>query len=185
MSQTNETLEALPAEIGRRFPAATIRELKPDLTRAEFEAGDLVPLLSWLKGSTPWVQLTHLSAVDWIEDDAFELIYLVTAPDLRHTLMVSTRIDREAATADSVHDLWLQAETYEQEINEMFGISFPASPRQGVEFILEGWEDMPPMRRDFDTLEYTRKTHPERPGREHTDSRKYVGRTFGEKGYLS
>lgn len=177
--------EAVLGEIARRFPDAAIKPIKTDLVRIEIRQDELLPLLGWLKSDTPFVSLTHLTAVDWIEDGQFELMYLLTAPTLRRTLMISIRIDRETATADSVHGLWLQAETYEQEINEMFGIAFPGSPRQGVPFILEGWRDMPPMRRDFDTVEYTRKTHPERPGREHTDSRTYVGRKFGEKGYLS
>ncbi len=180
-----QDLETVLAEIKRQFHEVETRSIKADLVRVELKQDELLPLLGWLKGSTPFVQLTHITVVDWLEEGQFELIYLVTAPQLCRTLMISVRIDREKAQAESVYSLWLQAETYEQEINEMFGINFPGSPRQGVPFILEGWQDMPPMRRDFDTVAYTRKTHPERPGREHTDSRTYVGRKFGEKGYLS
>ena len=163
------------------FPAHAQRK---DLVRVEVPQKEIIPVLSYLRTETPFVQLTHLTVVDWLEEGQFELIYLVTAPSLLTTLMVCIRIGRENAEAESVFNLWLQAETYEQEINEMFGISFPGSPRQGVPFILEGWEDIPPMRREFDTLEYCARVHPERPGREHEDSRIYVGRKFGEKGYL-
>ncbi|MEN8007502.1 MAG: NADH-quinone oxidoreductase subunit C [Candidatus Krumholzibacteriota bacterium] len=173
------------ARLQARFGTLESHRQKQDLLRIEVDRDRLLPVLSWLKGDTPFVQLTHLTAVDWIEEDRFELIYLVTAPTLNLTLMIATYIDRQTATAESVFNLWLQAETYEQEINEMFGIDFPGSPRQGVPFILEGWDDMPPMRRDFDTVEYCERTHPERPGREHTDPRTYVGKKFGEKGYLS
>lgn len=168
-----------------RFGAMESHRQRQDLLRIEVGQDQLLPVLSWLKSDTPYVQLTHLTAVDWIEEDKFELIYLVTAPTLFMTLMISISIDRATATAESVFNLWLQAETYEQEINEMFGIDFPGSPRQGVPFILEGWDDMPPMRRDFDTVAYCERTHPERPGRDHTDPRTYVGKKFGEKGYLT
>jgi NADH-quinone oxidoreductase subunit C len=111
-------------------------------------------------------------------------MYLVTAPKLLTSLMICFRFPREGAEVESVFNLWLQAETYEQEINEMFGIHFPGSPRQGIPFILEGWNDIPPMRREFDTLAYCQRVHPDRPGRSGEDSRAYIGRAFGEKGYL-
>ena len=161
-----------------------VQEQRRNLVRVDVPQKDIIPVLSYLRTETPFVQLNHMTAVDWLEEGQFELIYLVTAPSLLTSLLVCIRVDREKATAESVFNLWLQAETYEQEINEMFGIDFPGSPRQGVPFILEGWQDMPPMRRDFDTLEYCNRTHPVRPGREHEDSRIYVGRKFGEKGYL-
>ncbi len=171
-------------EIRERFGAEWQNEQRPDLLQIGVQAKTIVPLLTWLKAHTPFVQLTHLSAVDWIEDGEFQLTYLLTDPKAHVSLMVCTRIDREQAEAESIHALWPQAVTYEQEINEMFGIHFPGSPRQGVPFILEGWNDIPPMRRDFDTVAYMNSHHPSRPGREHTDPRAYIGKVFGERGYL-
>ena len=170
-------------EISGRFTILSSETLRDDLSAIEIDPGSVLPLLSWLKHHTPLVQLTHFTAVDWMEDGYFELDYLLTDPVGHTSLIVGTRIDRNDAVMESIHSLWPQAVTYEQEINEMFGISFPGSPREGVPFILEDWKDLPPMRRDFDTLEYTRKHHPFRPGREHIDPRAYVGRVFGERGY--
>lgn len=184
LEESGEPGMEIVRRIHDRFSDFPVHEQRPDLIRLNVPQTDIIPLLSWLRTETPFVQLTHLTAIDWLEDNQFELMYLVTAPSLCVSLMVCIRVDREASEAESVFNLWLQAETYEQEINEMFGIHFPGSPRQGVPFILEGWQDMPPMRRDFDTVEYCKRTHPERPGREHQDTRVYVGRTFGEKGYL-
>lgn len=157
---------------------------RADLLLVGVEQRHIVPLLTWLKEHTQYIQLTHLSAVDWIEDGEFQLSYLLTDPVGRCSLMVATRLPREGVTADSVHALWPHAVTYEQEINEMFGIHFPGSPRQGKPFILEGWDDIPPMRREFDTVEYVERHHPSREGREHTDPRTYIGKVVGEKGYL-
>lgn len=175
--------DPLLAQLAERFDAeGTVQ--RPDLVVARVAAAKVVPALGWLKHETPYVQLTLLSAVDWIEDGEFQLSYLVTAPSERRTLLLTTRIDREAATAESVHTLWPQAVTYEQELNEMYGIHFPGSPRQGVDFVLEGWTELPPMRRDFDTLEYCERVHPARDGRETVASRPYIGKAAGEKGYL-
>jgi NADH-quinone oxidoreductase subunit C len=175
-----QVVESLTARFGD-FP---VHEQRRDLLRFRFPQKDILPVLSFLKDHTPFKQLTHLTVVDWLEENQFELIYLLTAAELHTSIMVCIRLDRDSAQAESVFPLWLQAETYEQEINEMFGIDFPGSPRQGIPFILEGWDDMPPMRRDFDTVKYCERVHPERPGREHEDSRIYVGRKVGEKGYL-
>ncbi len=172
------------SELQSRFGDCEVHHQRVDLIRVRIEQRKLLPVLSWLRGDTPFVQLTHITAIDWLEEGEFELVYLVTAPTLLTSLMICIRVNREQATAESVFNLWLHAETYEQEINEMFGIDFPGSPRQGVPFILEAWQDMPPMRRDFDTVEYCERTHPERPGREHNDSRVYIGKKFGEKGFL-
>jgi len=171
-------------QIRQRFGAEWQHVQRPDLLQIGVDAKKVVPLLTWLKEHTPFVQLTHLSAVDWIEEGQFQLTYLLTDPTAHVSLMVCARIDRDAAEAESVSALWPQAVTYEQEINEMFGIRFPGSPRQGVPFILEGWDDIPPMRRDFDTVAYMNTRHPPRPGRKHTDPRAYVGQVFGERGFL-
>ncbi len=177
-------METILTELQQRFGCTRGWRQRDDLFGADLPAAQVLPALCWLKTNTPLVQLTHLTAVDWIEDGEFQLVYLLTDPVGRRALMVNTRIDRECPTAESVHHLWPQAVTYEQEINEMFGIEFPGSPRQGVPFILEGWQEIPPMRRDFDTLAYVERHHPMRPGREHTDPRTYVGKVFGERGYL-
>lgn len=66
---------------------------------------------------------------------------------------------------DSIHHLWAQAATYQRELKEMYGVHFPGSPRVDEEFALEGWKDVPPMRRDFDTLAYSEQTFFPRPGR--------------------
>jgi NADH-quinone oxidoreductase subunit C len=89
-------------------------------------------------------------------------------------LCVTVEIPRDAASMDTIHHLWPAAVTYEQELAEMFGIDFPGSPRVGESFILESWENMPPMRRDFDTREYSEKTYYERPGRETHDPAEHM-----------
>ncbi len=75
---------------------------------------------------------------------------------------------------ESIHHLWAQAATYQRELKEMYGVHFPGSPRIDDEFALEGWKDIPPMRRDFDTLAYSERTFFPRPGRESHDPVEYM-----------
>ncbi len=172
-------------DLAAKYELLENRTQRPGLHCVKLKPTDVLAALTWMKERTGFVQLTHLSVVDWIEDGEFQLTYLMTDPHALESVMVNTRIDREKAEADTVSHLWVQAVTYEQEINEMFGIFFPNSPRMGKDFILEGWKAMPPMRRDFDTVAYVDENHPHRPGRNHTPPRDFVGKRAGERGYLN
>ena len=94
--------------------------------------------------------------------------------NLEQNFAVRVLIKRDNAEMISIHKLWKHAWQYQRELKEMFGINFPDSPRVDESFVLEGWEEMPPMRRDFDTLEYSTKTFYQRPGRSTNDPKKYM-----------
>lgn len=130
-----------------------------------------------------FTHLVLLTAVDYIEEGKFLLTYLLHNYELHHDIGVQVPIGREAdATAgaasaarmESIHDLWAQAGTYQRELKEMFGIDFPGSPRIDEPFILEGWEEVPPMRREFDTKRYSETTYFPRPGRSTNDPADYM-----------
>jgi NADH-quinone oxidoreductase subunit C len=83
-------------------------------------------------------------------------------------------ISRENAEMVSCHNLWKHVETYQRELREMYGINFPGSPGVNDNFILEGWDQIPPMRRDFDTMKYSEETFVFRDGRATNDPAKYM-----------
>ncbi|MHA1128844.1 MAG: NADH-quinone oxidoreductase subunit C, partial [Alphaproteobacteria bacterium] len=87
---------------------------------------------------------------------------------------VRVLLDRDGTVMDSIHDIWPTAETYQRELREMFGIDFPGSPRVNDNFALEGWVEIPPYRRDFDTLEYSMRNFGHREGRETRDPRAHM-----------
>ncbi len=172
-------------QLESRFGLLSHREQRPDLAEVCVDAAKIVGVLDWLKRHGGYKHLTHFSVVDWIEDGEFQLVYILSDPYRHHGLMVSARIDRATAEADSIHTLWPEAVTYEQEINEMYGIGFPGSPRQGVPFLLEGWDDMPPMRRDFDTVKYCEENLAFRPGRHSVDPKDVRARFQAEQKRLA
>ena len=89
-------------------------------------------------------------------------------------LGVRVELDRNNPTMTTMHHLWAQMATYQRELKEMFGIDFPDSPRLDEPFILEGWDNIPPMRRDFDTKKYSEETYFPRPGRKTHDPAEYM-----------
>jgi len=126
----------------------------------------LIPsVLSYVKDQLSFTHMSHMSCVDWLEDEHFELIYILWSPDFKIQLLVKTLINRENPSIENVDMIWGQLNTYQREIREMFGIEFTGMIGK-EEFILEDWDDMPPMRRDFDTAEFIKEAYFSRPGRE-------------------
>lgn len=124
--------------------------------------------------------LQLISAVDRIEEDVFQLTWILESSNDRSILMVSADYPREDCSVPSLGEVWPAAVAFERELREMFGIVFPGNSRQEEDFLLEGWREIPPMRRDFDTLEYSIRTFGQRRERNHTDPREYIAEMTGE-----
>ncbi len=138
-------------------------------------------ILLYLKNQHGFIHLDHMSCVDWIEDEVFELVYIVWNPNTKKTVLLHTKIDRNKPEMENIDTIWDQANTYEREFREMYGIEFPGLVAER-EFILEGWTEMPPMRRDFDTKKYAEETYATRPGRENAeDVREKIIKRTGEE----
>ncbi|GAB1394706.1 hypothetical protein MASR1M60_28700 [Rhodocyclaceae bacterium] len=147
------------------YPLGELTEQRKDLSFVTVPAGHLRDTLLHLRDREGFTHLVLLTAVDWLEEGQFQLTYLLNNRAKACDIGLRVMIDRNAATMESIHDLWPTAATYQRELREMFGIDFPGSPRIEEEFILEGWNDIPPYRRDFDTLKYAQEAYAERPGR--------------------
>jgi len=110
--------------------------------------------------------LALVSCVDWIEENEFELVYIL-APYMQSNeeytgrekvhLIVKIRIPREKPQFETITNLFQNAEPYEREIHELFGVVFEGHKRLTPLF-LDRWKQMPPFRKDFNTREYVKKT---------------------------
>jgi len=123
----------------------------------------VLSVLSFLKNHG-YSHLGLISCVDWIEEKTFELVYILSAylpeddgfTDKEKTnILLKTKISRERAEFLSVIPVFKNAEPYEREIHELYGIRFEGHPRLTPLF-LEREYKKPPFRKDFDTREYVR-----------------------------
>jgi len=112
-----------------------------------------------------YITLDSINCRDDLEDGFFTITYCLQTKDRDHIVMVQTQIERETASLPTMHTTWPQAEIIEREMHEMFGVDFPGHPTL-IDFALEYWDDIPPMRRDFDTLEYVNNMNPFREQRD-------------------
>ena len=155
----------LYARLKERFSLGELTEQRDDLAFITVEREHLRAVLQHLRDTLGFAHLVLLTAVDWIEDELFQLTYLVHNRDDARDVGLRVMLDRSQPTMESIHDLWPTAATYQRELREMFGIAFPGSPRVDEDFILEGWIDIPPYRRDFDTKKFAEENFEHREGR--------------------
>ncbi len=100
--------------------------------------------------------LTLISCVDWIEGKEFELIYILSAYMRKENITLKTRIPREKPEFKTIIPIFKNAEPYERELHELFGIKFEGHPRL-TRLFLEREYKIPPFRKDFDTREYVKE----------------------------
>jgi NADH-quinone oxidoreductase subunit C len=160
---------SVKAELISKIKAAfeNVTEKEHDGNRLDFyvDKNTILQILTHLKVSEGFIHLSHISCVDWIEEGEFEIIYILWSPKDKMKVFVRTRVERENPVMPNIDMVWRQANTYEREMREMYGIEFDGLVGER-EFVLEDWEGMPPMRRDFDTEAYADETFWKRPGRE-------------------
>jgi NADH:ubiquinone oxidoreductase subunit C len=89
------------------------------------------------------------TAVDYIEDDYFEVVYLLRSLRHNHELALKVRTaSRDDPVVPSLVDLWQTAEFQEREIYDLFGIRFAGHPDLRRLFM---WDEFRghPLRKDF------------------------------------
>ena len=167
-------MKQLIEKLKKKFPIKDEIFQRDNLTFVTIENKQAVDMITYLRDYENFTHLVLLTAVDWIEEELFQLTYLLNSPTGKRDIGVRVMIDRNNPEMVSIHHLWAAAATYQRELFEMFGISFPDSPRLKVPFILEGWKGIPPYRRDFDTLKYSEETFYPRPGRTSKDPAEHM-----------
>ena len=155
-SSMNEVIE----KIRRQFKDVSITETDEREVKIDALQENVLGILSILKNEG-FSHLSLLTCVDWIENKEFELVYILFSWKDGGKIIVSTRIDRENPKFVTVKHMWPVARFYEREIHEFFGVEFEGNDDMKP-LILELWDDIPPLRKDFDPLEYSRRKFPDR-----------------------
>jgi len=118
-------------------------------------------ILRYLKDNG-YNHLALISCVDWIKKEEFELIYILTSYlndnksyQEKGNVYLKIRVARENPEVETVIGVFENAEPYEREIHELFGINFRGHPRL-IPLFLERKYDVPPFRKNFDTRKYVK-----------------------------
>lgn len=147
--------ELIKQEIEHHYPGSRVTVPRKQRIIVTLAKDSLFSLLGFMK-EKGFQHLSLITCVDWIEENEFELVYhLANYQDGNHAI-IKVRIGRSDPSFLSVTPLFENAQTYEREIHEMFGVEFIGNARL-TPFLLTNWREIPPMRKDFDTKEYAER----------------------------
>ena len=97
--------------------------------------------------------LTDLTAIDRRPaEPRFEVVYLLTAPELRARVRVKVRLSGTDPVVASATVVWPGANWLEREVFDLFGIRFTGHPDLRRILLPDDWEGHP-LRKDFPLVE--------------------------------
>ena len=140
-----------------------IEEKNERLFKIKIKKEEFITEISSISSTTNFITLSQIACADWIEDEVFALNYILTTDKRDKNLMVEISIERDNSSVPTLMQLFPQAEVMERDLHEMYGIEFVGNPTL-YDFALEDWKEIPPLRREFDTLEYVNSNFEFRKG---------------------
>jgi NADH-quinone oxidoreductase subunit C/D len=147
------------SELRERFGGDAVRpeRLKDTIATCWVSPGRLHEVLSFLKSevSEPYSMLYDISAIDervrehrdGQPDGGFTVIYHLLSLGRNEDVRVKVPLEAEAPRAGSVVSLWPNANWYEREVWDMFGIAFDGHPNLRRIYMPNYWEGHP-LRKD-------------------------------------
>ena len=157
----NELLNDLIESVKSHYTVLHVDYPKSGQAALDLPPREVHAVLAFLKAQG-YRQLSMLSCVDWITDGQFQLVYLLFNWDAGLRLQIRTRIDRAHPEFTTVTNIYPGAKYYERDVHEFFGVVFAGNPDSGKPLFLEKWDDLPPMRKDFDPQAYSDRKYPAR-----------------------
>lgn len=157
-------IDQLKEKLQKAFPHAVITGTSDIDYRVTANKESMLSLLAYVKDAG-FDHLALISCVDWMDEGEFELVYILSpymkdneriSGDEKVTLILKTRIARDNAAFQTVTHIFENAEPYEREIHELFGVYFEGHKRL-IPLFLEREYAIPPFRKDFDTRQYVKE----------------------------
>jgi NADH-quinone oxidoreductase subunit C len=151
------TNNEMARQIQSHFPGSSVTPRFHNQLEVIAEPAQVPAFLATMK-SLGFEHLSNITCVDWITCDRFDVIYNLWSYSHRVHAVVKAGVPRSVEggpEAPTAMHLWPQAQAYEREIHEMFGVRFTGNPDLSPLF-LHNWQDIPPLRKDFDTVAYSK-----------------------------
>ena len=111
-------------------------------------ADKLLEFMQALKDEYDLDYLTNETAVDYPEENKFQLVYNINSLEKGYSLMVKTDVDRDNPEVLSVFPIWGGANWQEREIYDLLGIVFTGHPNLKRILLDDEFEGYP-LRKDF------------------------------------
>ncbi len=152
-------------KIKNSFATDNVIVKRDDLYKVTIKYERVFELIYMLGNEYDYKTLNAITCTDWIEEGHFALTYIVTNLDRTKTFMIQTMVNREETKVKSLSNEFKQAQIMERDLAEMYGIDFVGNENL-KELSLENWVHTPPLRREFDSLEFVNNHLVFREGRD-------------------
>jgi NADH-quinone oxidoreductase subunit C len=134
-----------------KFPQSILqsRQFRGDLTIVA-KREDIVSVCEFLRddGELSFNFLSDLTAVDHLErKPRFDVVYHLYSISRNHRIRIKVEVDEDQNVL-SVTSLWSNANWFEREVFDLFGIRFDAHPDLRRILLPDDWEGYP-LRKDF------------------------------------
>ncbi len=130
-------------------PAAQLRNAS-DRATVEIEPEKLISLMHRLREDKAFsfdLLLDH-TAVDYVDQNRFELVYMLYSLEHGHHLIVCTIVSRETPVVPSVSRIWPGSHWQEREVFDLFGILYENHDDLRRLFLDDDWKGYP-LRKDY------------------------------------
>lgn len=110
----------------------------------------IVEILSFLKQSLQFNQLTDLTAVDYLgkNEDRFMMVYQLLSISNKDRLRIKTPVAEADCRIPTASQVWKTANWLEREVYDMFGITFDGHPDLRRILMTDDWVGHP-LRKDY------------------------------------
>ena len=110
----------------------------------------IIEVLSFLKQSLQFNQLTDLTAVDYLgkKEDRFMMVYQLLSIPHKERLRIKTAVNEAVCSIPSATQVWATANWLEREVFDLFGITFDKHPDLRRILMTDDWVGHP-LRKDY------------------------------------
>ena len=110
----------------------------------------IIEILSFLKISLQYNQLTDLTAVDYLgkNADRFMVVYQLLSIPNKDRLRIKTAVSESDSNIPTVTQVWATANWLEREVFDLFGITFVGHPDLRRILMTDDWVGHP-LRKDY------------------------------------
>jgi len=129
------------------LPEKFVRDPSPQI---KVQAGELRELCQILKDDNDFLfdLPIHMTAVDYIKENEFELVYPLYSTRHKVGVIVKVRIQRSDPQIDSLVDLWDGFDFQEREVFDLMGVTFRGHPYLKKIMMWDGFPGHP-LRKDY------------------------------------
>ena len=154
-----EKTPVLESSLTTRFPEAVKTDERGGYEGYLIETDNLLEVVTALRDEMGYDFLSSLTAVDYIDDGVFEVVYHLFKSTGGGALVLSTQVPRAEPVVPSLIDIYPGADFQEREAYDLMGIKFEGHPDLRRILMWEGFSGHP-LRKDWHEPYYEQDSKP-------------------------